>query len=170
MKKIFFLLPLASLFLFSCSKSDENVLPASGSNTLTFDSTFKNVVMTGAVYGSKWQLNAVINLPAVGGFDRKLAFNLNFLQKPAANASYTIVTNDADITATSANLYINHVDYNPSPADNISNSYFLKTGTSGSVTVSIASGKVSVQFNGITLTGNRGGGDKANISANLTEN
>ena len=169
MKKIFFFLPIAALFLFSCSKSDD-VQPAANTNTLTFDSTFKNVVMTGAVYGSKWQLNAVIDLPSVGGFARKLAFNLNFLQKPAANASYTIVTTDADVSSTSANLYINHVDYNPSPIDNISNSYFLKTGTTGTITVSIVAGKVSLLFSGLSLTGNRGGGDKTNVAANLTEN
>ena len=168
MKKIL-LLSIAVVTMLSCKK--DNAAPtAAATNTLTFDSTFKNVVMTGAVYGSKWQLNAVINLPAVGGFDRKLAFNLNFLQKPAANASYTIVTTDADVSATTANLYINHVDYNPSPIDNISNSYFLKAGTSGVITVSIVSGKVSLQFSGIALTGNRGGGDKTNVAANLTEN
>lgn len=169
MKKSLLLL-LIVVTIISCKKSDPQPAATVSTNTLTFDSTFKNVVMTGAVYGSRWQLNAVISLPAVGGFDRKLAFNLNFSQKPTSNASYTIVTTDADISATSAMLYINHVDYNPSPTDNISNSYFLKSGTTGAITVSIVAGKISLLFNGLTLTGNRGGGDKANVAANLTEN
>lgn len=155
--------------MISCKKDDTPATPAA-TNTLTFGTVYENVVMTGAVYGSKWQLNAVIDLPSVGGFARKLAFNLNFLQKPAANTSYTIVTTDADITATSANLYINHVDYNPSPSDNISQSYFLKSGTTGAITVSIVSGKVSILFNGLTLTGNRSGDEKTSVSATLTEN
>lgn len=168
MKKSLLIL-FAVVALVSCKKSDTPATPAAA-NTLTFGTVYENVAMTGAVYGSKWQLNAVIDLPAVGGFARKLAFNLNFLQKPAANASYSIVTTDADITASSANLYINHVDYNPSPTDNISQSYFLKSGTAGTVSVSIVSGKVSVSFNGLTLTGNRSFDEKANVSASLTEN
>ena len=169
MKKIL-LLFLIVASIFSCKKDDPAPAPAASANTLTFDSTFHNVVMTGAVNGGKWQLNAVIDLPSVGGFARKLAFNIKFLQRPTADASYTIVNTEADVTATSAMLYINHVDYNPSPTDNISNSYFLSAGGTGAITVSIVSGKVSVQFSGLTLSGNRGGADKTNVSANLTEN
>jgi len=166
-KSLLLLFVVASIF--SCKKDDTPATPVAA-NTLTFGTVYENVVLAGAANGSKWQLNAVIDLPAVGGFARKLAFNLKFLQKPAANASYTIVTTDADITASAANLYINHVDYNPSPADNISQSYFLKSGTAGTITVSIVTGKVSVAFNGLTLTGNRNGDEKANVSASLTEN
>ena len=168
MKKIL-LLSIVVLSLVSCKKDD----PASttgATNTLTFDSTFKNVVMTGAVNGSKWQLNAVIALPSIGGFEKKLAFNLKFLQRPTANGNYSIVNTEADVQATTAMLYINYVDYNPSPVDNVSTSYFLTSGTTGIITVSIVSGKVSIQFAGLTLTGNRGGGDKTNVAASLTEN
>ena len=168
MKKILLLL-LTAVSIISCKKDDAPATPNS-TNTLTFDSTFNNVAMTGAANGSKWQLNAVIDLPAVGGFARKLAFNLKFLQQPAANASYTIVTTEADVAATTAMLYINHVDYNPSPVDNISNSYFLTSGTTGAINVSIVSGKVSIQFGGLSLTGNRGGAPKTNVAANLTQN
>ncbi|CAN5838249.1 hypothetical protein BH11BAC4_BH11BAC4_02150 [soil metagenome] len=167
-KSLLFLLIVVSIF--SCKKDDPQPTAANNANTLTFDSTFHNVVMTGSVNGSKWQLNAVINLPAVGGFDRKLAFNLKLLQRPTTDASYNIVNTETDITAATAMLYINHVDYNPSPADNISNSYFLTSGVSGSIQVSIVSGKVSLQFSGLTLSGNRGGADKTNVAANLTEN
>ena len=167
-KSILFLLVVVSIF--SCKKDDPQPTPANSANTLTFDSTFHNVVMTGALNGSKWQLNAVIDLPAVGGFARKLAFNLKFLQQPAANASYTIVNTEADVVAATAMLYINHVDYNPSPTDNISNSYFLTSGTTGVINVSVVSGKVSIQFSGLSLTGNRGGAAKTNVAANLTQN
>lgn len=168
MKKYLFLLFVAAS-LVACKK-DKTTDPMATSNTITFDSTFKNVVMTSAAYNGKWQLNAVIDLPAVAGFSRKLAFNLNFLQKPTANATYTIVTTDGEISATTAMLYINHVDYNPSPTDNISQSYFLKQGSTGSITLSVTGGKISIQFSGVTLTGNRGGGDKSNVAATLTEN
>ena len=168
MKKSLLLL-FAVISLMSCKKDDAPAT-AADANTLTFDTVFKNVLMTGAVNGSKWQLNAVIDLPSVGGFDQKLAFNLKFLQKPTANASYAIVNSEPELLAGNAMLYINYVDYNPSPTANTSNSYFLKTGTTGAIAVSIVGGKVSVQFSGLTLTGNRGGGDKANVAANLTEN
>ena len=168
MKKIL-LLSLLVISMISCKKDDAPAV-AAATNTLTFGSVFTNVLMTGAANGSKWQLNAVIDLPAVGGFEQKLAFNVKFLQKPAANANYTIVNTEAEVLATTAMLYINYVDYNPSPTANISSSYFLKSGTTGAINVSVVADKVSVQFNGLTLTGNRDGIDKTNVSANLTEN
>lgn len=168
MKKIL-LLSFVALSIISCKKSEVSS-KASAGNSLTFGSVFNNVVMTGAASGTKWQLNAVISLPAVGGFDQKLAFNVKFLQRPTANGSYAIVNTEADVSATTAMLYINYIDYNPSPTANISSSYFLKSGTTGSITVTIVSGKIVVKFDDLTLTGNRDGIDKANVSANLTEN
>src|ERR1700712_3120543 len=122
MKKSLLLL-FAVASLMSCKKDDAPAT-AADANTLTFDTVFKNVVMTGAVNGSKWQLNAVINLPSVGGFDQKLAFNIKFLQKPSANATYAIVNSEPELLNGNAMLYINYVDYNPSPTANTSTSYF----------------------------------------------
>ena len=168
MKKIL-LYSLVLLSLISCKK-DDPAQPGAATNTLTFGSVYNNVLMTGADNGSKWQLNAVINLPAVGGFDQKLAFNVKFLQHPTVNGTYNIVNTEAEVNATAAMLYINYVDYNPSPTANISSSYYLKSGTTGAMTISVVSGKVTVKLDGLTLTGNRDRIDKANVSANLTEN
>ena len=168
MKKTFLLLSII-VSLLSCKKSDD-ASAAATTNTLTFGSVYNNVVMTGAASGSKWQLNAVIDLPPVGGFVQKLAFNLKFLERPTANGTYTVVNTESEVLANTAMLYINYVDYNPSPTANISSSYFLKSGSSGVVNASVAAGKVSVTFNALTLTGNRDGVDKADVSANLTEN
>ena len=155
--------------MFSCKKDNADSA-AAVTNTLTFGSVYNNVVMTGAVNGTKWQLNAVIDLPAVGGFDRKLAFNVKFYQKPTVDGTYSIVTTEAGVLAASAMLYINYVDYNPSPTDNVSSSYFLKTGTTGVITVTMVGGKVSVKMDGLILTGNRDGIDKAGVAADLIEN
>ena len=56
------------------------------------------------------------------------------------------------------------------PVDNVCNSYFLKTGTTGSIDVSMVSGNVSIKFNGLTLTNNRLCGDRSNVSADNTRN
>jgi len=168
MKKII-LLSFLVASLVSCKK-DDPASPSTATNTLTFGSVFNNVAMTGAANGSKWQLNAVIDLPAIGGFSQKLAFNVKFLQKPTSNANYAIVNTESEVLAGTAMLYINYVDYNPSPTANISSSYFLKSGTTGTIAVTVVSGKIVVKFDGLTLTGNRDGVDKANVSANLTEN
>ena len=68
MKKILLLFFVVAMV--SCKK-DDTPATAAATNTLTFGSVFTNVVMTGAANGSKWQLNAVIDLPAVGGFEQK---------------------------------------------------------------------------------------------------
>ena len=161
--KLLLAFSFAALLIAGCKKDDAQPVatvppvPTVAANTLVFDSTYQNVTMTSFTSGGKWQLNAVITIPG-----KTLALNVKFLQRPTANASFTVVTTEADVQATTAMMYINLLDANPT-------SYFLKSGTSGAITVSIASGKVSIQFSGLALAGNRGGADRTNVAANLTE-
>jgi hypothetical protein len=150
-----------SVGLTSCASNSTSspTTQTSTTNTVYFDSLYTNVdVQSSLAAQSPWTIGTIL------GTGSSLPVNFRFANRPTANGTYTLVTQDkSPLASTECMFFVNYL------AGVNSTTYFPKQSNTKTATVTMTGGKVHVVVEGIEMEGNRGGKAVAPVSANLLE-